>query len=97
MRSAANYLVDASDQADLLRMNEQLSLEGRYGTNVETARLKLSALAGFSDIESFATLEASAVYQQLFGDWHTTPNLPSSFWRDPAERQYPRIRERLQS
>jgi hypothetical protein len=54
---------------------------------MEATRLKLSALAGAGEVLGFKSLTSFAAYEQLFGKWHTRPDLPQQFWRDPAMRR----------
>jgi hypothetical protein len=87
IHGAATSMLDASAEVDRLRLTATLGLEARRSAEMEVTRLKLSALAGAGDVLGFEARTSFAAYEQLFGDWHTRPDLPQRFWRDPAMRR----------
>jgi hypothetical protein len=87
IQRAATSMLGASAEVDRLRLIATLGLEARRSAEMEATRIKLSALAGAGDVLGFGARISFAAYEQLFGDWHTRPDLPQRFWRDPAMRR----------
>ena len=56
------------------------------GLPFDATRFKLSALAGAADLLGFQARTSASAYEGLFGQWHTRPDLPPRFWRDPELR-----------
>jgi hypothetical protein len=54
---------------------------------MEPTRLKLAVLAGSSDVLGFKAGATVAAYQNLFGQWHTKPDLPKPFWHEAEVRR----------
>lgn len=87
IRQAAMGIAGTSSQFDSLRLSQALGLSRAFSSEFEQTRFKLSALAGAGDVLGFGAKTSFAAYDQLFGTWHTNPNLPDRFWRDPAMRR----------
>ena len=49
--------------------------------------LKMSVLAGVEYTSGIDTRLFQEAYSGLLGDWHTTPQLPETFWVDPSVRE----------
>jgi hypothetical protein len=69
------------------RLTGTLGLSAHLSGNIEATRLKLATLAGFGDVLGFKAIASLTAYEGLFGSWHTRPDLPQRFWRDPATRR----------
>ena len=87
IQRAATGILSALAGVDRLRLSATLGLETRLSAELEATRLKLSTLAGAGDVLGFKSLTSLTAYEQLFGNWHTRPDLPQQFWRDPAMRR----------
>ena len=87
IQRGAMSLVSTSTEADRFRLSASLGLNARHFIDMETTRLKLSALAGAGDVLGFNAPTSFTAYEQLFGEWHTRPDLPPRFWRDPDMRR----------
>lgn len=74
-------------EADRTQMSLALGLDHLVSGHLEATRLKLSALAGSVDVLGFQAATTESAYQQVFGEWHTRPDLPARFWRDPKMRR----------
>ncbi|MCC8937808.1 hypothetical protein H8A99_15340 [Bradyrhizobium sp. Arg68] len=57
-------------------------------SGTEITRLKLAALASSSDVLGFGASTTATAYQNLFGQWHTNPDLPERFWLDAEVRRH---------
>lgn len=74
----------AFDQA---KMSAMLGLSGRFVDDLASTQLKMSAIAGISETFSLRTDLRIDVYQSLFGEWRTRPDLPDNYWRDARVRR----------
>jgi hypothetical protein len=81
--NAATGIMNALSVADRVRLSATFSLP----TGLEITKIKLSTFAGAADILGFQAKTSFAAYEQLFGHWHTRPNLPLAFWQDPEVRR----------
>lgn len=83
---AASNMLSASSETDRLKLSATLGLDAGIAEMAAT-RSKLSALAGAGDVLGFEARTSLTAYDQVFGGWHTRPDLPQRFWRDPAMRR----------
>ena len=84
---AASNMLNASTETDRLRLSATLGLDTGMAAEMVATRSKLSALAGAGDVLGFEARTSFNAYEQVFGGWHTRPDLPQRFWRDPAMRR----------
>jgi len=59
-----------------------------WSGTLEVTRLKMSVMAGVGDLFGASSLPTLDAYKGLLGDWHTRPDLPARFWREPTERRH---------
>lgn len=85
MRSSMRGL-EASLAADQARMSSMLGLGQAFSAEFESTRVKMSFLAGISEVSPPQSFLRGEAYQQLFGEWRVHPRLPRSFWDDVNER-----------
>jgi len=81
--NAAAGIFNALSETDRIRLSATFSLP----TGLEITKIKLSTFAGAADILGFQAKTSFAAYEQLFGHWHTKPDLPPAFWQDPEVRR----------
>lgn len=84
---AASNMLSGSTEIERLRLSATLGLDTSIAAEMAATRSKLSALAGAGDVLGFEARTSFTAYEQVFGDWHTRPDLPRRFWRDPAMRR----------
>lgn len=87
VRQAAIGIVRGWSHNDRVRLSETLGLAQSLSSEFEQTRLKLSAFAGAGEVLGFGATTSFSAFDKLFGSWHTLPNLPVRFWRDPASRR----------
>ncbi|MBP1877633.1 Swt1 family HEPN domain-containing protein [Agrobacterium rubi] len=85
MRSSMRGL-EAPLTAHLARMSSVLGLGQAFSAEFESTRVKMSFLAGISEVSTPQSFLRGEAYQQLFGEWRVHPRLPRSFWYDVNER-----------
>ncbi len=87
IRSAAASMLSTSAAVDHPSLIGNLGLNAHLSADMVSTRLKLATLAGSGDVLGFESRASFAAYEGLFGRWHTRPDLPQRFWRDPATRR----------
>jgi hypothetical protein len=87
IRNAVASAAASISQVDRLRLSAALGI-GTIGDPLRSAtQTRLAAFAGAGDVLGFGTLTSVTSYHEIFGEWHTSRNLPQRFWRDPSLRR----------
>jgi len=73
--------------ADQARIRAMLGLTHEFSPILETTQFKMSAFAAVTDMLGTQTPAWDEAYRSLFGQWHTRPDLPESYWRDARVRR----------
>ena len=72
---------------DQEKISAMLGLSRGVSASLETTLLKMSAVAGLTDVIGTQTRAWDEAYNSLFGEWRTRPDLPESYWRDVKIRR----------
>jgi hypothetical protein len=87
IRNAVASAAASINQEDRLRLSAALGI-GTVGHALRAAtQTRFAAFAGAGDVLGFGALTSVTAYHEIFGEWHTSRNLPQRFWRDPSMRR----------
>jgi hypothetical protein len=86
-KAKAFELSPISVSPDLLALPAVMGLPTQVLAALETTSLKMSVLAGITDVRGVDTFAYAEALRGLMGNWHTSPDLPRSFWTDRRVRE----------
>jgi len=87
IRNTVASSVAALNQTDRLKVSANLGI-GTVGEAIRAAtQTRFAALAGAGDVLGFGAMSSITAYNEIFGDWHSSRNLPERYWRDPSLRR----------
>lgn len=72
---------------DRLKLSSDLGIHTAGEALRAATQTRFAALAGAGDVLGFGADTSVRAYGEIFGNWHTRPDLPPRFWRDPALRR----------
>ena len=86
-KAKAFELSPLSVSPDLLALPAVMGLPTQVLAALKTTSLKMSVLAGITDVSGVDTFAYAEALRGLMGNWHTSPDLPRSFWTDRRVRE----------